>query len=411
MEKAPAQDSPHHILNSLNDFIIQTILRKLDRIDDFVNASKTCIRFHENAKACYPREFTDIIFTKNTRSKYITTFLQDYGHSLRKLRWSGSDDLDVNKTTLETIEFYCGNTLRIFDIKNYVSVSSKRFQFTGLQELRTDHSSIEEFECLPELRHLYISYQQDLSISKVLPFRTYPKLVGLTLEHIDNLTNKNLAKFLAYNRQLIKLHVKLDHKLTPSIFKYIAKYTPNIVTLSILSNSQTRLALSSEDLMQLGKLKQLKCLITAGFMYVSLGELINTLATNHIPIETLFVQLALFVDHKSDHMQTLHYLKTIRIHGTVSENIIFNLIRSQIALEEIHIISPNDLTLSMIEKVFLIGNNLVKVSFCCNADNSNIIINQNVLVLSNSRFIRIDKSVSSSGRITTFTFQLHVDTA
>lgn len=58
----PAQDSPKHILNALNDYCIQIILRKLTNPSDFVRAAETCYRFQANALECFPCDFGKLTF-------------------------------------------------------------------------------------------------------------------------------------------------------------------------------------------------------------------------------------------------------------------------------------------------------------------------------------------------------------
>lgn len=60
----PAQNSPRHILNALDDFCIQTIFRNLTKFLDFLNASDVCKRFRDNAKPCFPLMFKTIGITE-----------------------------------------------------------------------------------------------------------------------------------------------------------------------------------------------------------------------------------------------------------------------------------------------------------------------------------------------------------
>lgn len=398
MELPPAQESPHHIINALNDYCIQEILRRLDRIDDFINASRTCTRFLRNAISCYPRAFEGLIFSNRLRTGHVE-FLSHFGHMISNLSLCGSSDASIDKQKLETIVRYCGKTLKCIEIKKFNSIICiKRIEFTALQKLKTNQASIEHFEYLPQLRDLHISNSQHLDNSQVLPIRNYPKLERLTVKNIETLTNIRLAKFLACNRQLTELNIKSSNKLTPSIFKYIAKYTPNIVTLSIISNRRDRVVTPHDIVMQLGTLNKLKCLMTTGFLYVSLSELINTLAANDVPIEMLLLQSVPFVDQMSNNMQTLKQLKTIRIHGFISDELISNFIRSQIALQKIQIFTFNSIiTLHAIEQAFIYGKHLSQLSFTCFNKNPFCAMNQRELILNNRRVIVVQQSTMRSG--------------
>lgn len=50
----PDQASPTHILNVLNNDCIQEVFRRLQSIEDFLNAAEVCTQFQENAKHCFP---------------------------------------------------------------------------------------------------------------------------------------------------------------------------------------------------------------------------------------------------------------------------------------------------------------------------------------------------------------------
>lgn len=101
----PAHDSPNNILNALDDFCIQEILRRLKSVD-FFNASMTCKRFHENAKMCFPIIFqpdTFIVIEKPTKVDDVQYILNMFGRSIKKLRWIASGDRRIDSKIFEVI--------------------------------------------------------------------------------------------------------------------------------------------------------------------------------------------------------------------------------------------------------------------------------------------------------------------
>lgn len=105
METLPAHDSPNNILNTLNDFCIQEILRRLESVD-FFNASMTCKRLHENAKMCFLIVFqpdTFIRIEKPTKVDDVQYILNMFGHSIKKLRWIASGDRKIDSKIFEVI--------------------------------------------------------------------------------------------------------------------------------------------------------------------------------------------------------------------------------------------------------------------------------------------------------------------
>lgn len=114
----PAQDSPKHILNALNDDCIQEILRKLANATDFLSAAETCQQFQNNALQCYPPEFENLPFSSENKSNNLpmglaSNYLQIFGHLISELKPVN----DFDETILNMIANCCGETLSELDIK------------------------------------------------------------------------------------------------------------------------------------------------------------------------------------------------------------------------------------------------------------------------------------------------------
>lgn len=112
----PAQDSPKHILNALNDDCIQEILRKLTDPIDFLSAAETCRDFQVNALQCYPRNFKELSLSLENKSvgrytafplKHASNFLKNFGHLILYMELIS----DFEDGTIDMISKICGETL------------------------------------------------------------------------------------------------------------------------------------------------------------------------------------------------------------------------------------------------------------------------------------------------------------
>lgn len=104
----PARESSTHILNALNDYCIQNILRQLRNFEDFLNAAETCWRFQENAKSCFPFDFRRIAIGDETELSVLPTdrvhnFLSNFGYLMKKVCWKASGCQTVDNDKFESI--------------------------------------------------------------------------------------------------------------------------------------------------------------------------------------------------------------------------------------------------------------------------------------------------------------------
>lgn len=89
-----AEDSPHNILNALNDFCLQMILERIDYACDFLSAAEVCKRFQANAKACFSKTFSHITVVDIGERNYCyleeevtQRFVSLFGHNLQSIAW------------------------------------------------------------------------------------------------------------------------------------------------------------------------------------------------------------------------------------------------------------------------------------------------------------------------------------
>lgn len=75
MELPPAQDSPQHILNMLNDDCIEHILHSLKNAKDYLSAAQTCVRFQYASKMAAPAYITNLELDKvSSLREYLRVF-------------------------------------------------------------------------------------------------------------------------------------------------------------------------------------------------------------------------------------------------------------------------------------------------------------------------------------------------
>lgn len=257
----PAQDSPKHILNALNDFCIQSIFQYLTNVPDFVNTSAVCTRFLDNAKACFQLTHKTIdIFDssdnhpcRNNRwriqnhllsSKQQQTLLQDFGHLIYGIRYGAchsmeNPDHDVN--LFKSLIQYCGPTLSQLKVYRHLCDTEKigsshavisfdhPSQFPALKELQLDEISVDKFQLSSSLEKLTLYGVKSMHFDDCV--RAYPKLLKFAIEfdgraEIPNQMESNLLRILELNPKII-------HLIVPAIavnLKDIHHRTPDLET-------------------------------------------------------------------------------------------------------------------------------------------------------------------------------------
>lgn len=263
----PDQNSPQHILNSLDDFCIQTIFRNLTDLSDFVNASEACTRFQENAKQCFPLMFktidmadTSAYFSKRQSVSCWCTpldkvlnklsleqqlsLLQNFGHLIYGIRYRlcwgefyGVKNAENDNHLFKSIIEFCGQTLIELTVKTQscytilplLPIDCFESQFPALK--RIDLSSVKV------LNLRLSSTLQDLRLCRINAktfktcIRPYPKLIKFEFHpsQYDDIerVEHHFLRFLDVNPQIIQLKV---NKLLVSLMN-IHTRIPNLERL------------------------------------------------------------------------------------------------------------------------------------------------------------------------------------
>lgn len=257
----PAQDSPHNIVNILNDDCIQKILLELNNFRDFWSASQVCKRFEENAKLCFP--FRKIIFSTGNFLKggvqYIFTSRKDnqpvlildlakivlskFGSRVRSIECVINPAINRESSyqlLFDSISYYCGRTLVELQI-NYTTpkefyILNLQSPFFALKNLKLIHTSFLNFNVafmLPQLECL------ELIVKSAEPVEWFEnQWFGIQfpkLKHVEFILNKCnynlLVEFQRRHPQVQRLKVYGCENTT--VWENIGTRMPNIVHLAL----------------------------------------------------------------------------------------------------------------------------------------------------------------------------------
>lgn len=417
------QDSPNHILNALNDYCLQQILKHMETRYDILNAAKTCTRFQANIISCFQHKCKEVEIRNNTEMfdafnlncialHEVYNILSVFGPTIEKLYWMATRNPTKDNETLKTIARFCGRTLVDLHIRDYVSHIRKRLRFTALQILNLENASC-NFKIHSQLKYLEIcqTLYEPLGIriaeSLGRQFRNFPKLEHLVLRNVDALIRRKFKQFVSLNPQLKKLTISGCKQLTSTIFVDIAKRLPNIEGFNFqpyLRCSQplnddvqhlgrlhnlTDLQLTDiEEFSFLGQLDNLKHLKFSEFEEDKFVELAHVLAKKEVTVEHLSISLARCQSLEFVNVPKMKSLKRFTISKLSSVGIL-NLVKTQTTLNEINLeYSGEDVSMDVIKEVFSIGKYLTELSLCTSS--LDFALDKRVFVIANGRFIEVD---------------------
>lgn len=301
----PAQDSPKHILNVLNDDCIQMCLRKLTEWQDFTSAALVCTRFQANARACFPPNLKERIwfYHEDVRSNPMAlhNFLCIFGDLLQcVILWfdwdkRGKEDDDF----INLLAQCCGKTLKKLSIMEYHPNKNFALEFKALEILELNHFPIINL-CINADRCWF--YQE------------IPQLSKIRFVFSEGLTNDIITGFMKLNPQLRALDVGLSVRdgVTTSILQDISDCSPNLQELSIRVDNYGASMPTYENFIHLRGLRKLTSLYI-NFSYNFEPFLCDLLAENNIPIVEL--RLLRFYDGIAGDLAKLKLLKRVSIYG------------------------------------------------------------------------------------------------
>lgn len=320
MDQPPAQDSPNHILNALNNQCLQECFRRLSTHRDFLNVANVCQRFRENARACFPptnitiepfrlrlhfrkadRQQKHWTLDSNMSSKYLGIFLYIFGDLIKSVELDGlwSDTIcPTFDDHFAKIVQHCAKTLKTLSFYIFKPIVNIEKTFEMLEILKIHYCSIIYIEPLPCLKVLDIRYIFERSSTHYFSLdrifkQNYPQLKVLVLDDVFPLNDKLLIDFMTINPHLSTLHVSYCDSITTSILNGINARLPNLEHLTLVFNESVLATETVNDYwMQIGNVCNLKTLRSNVDQIVSTKSVIDLLLENNLPLEKLYVQHA-----------------------------------------------------------------------------------------------------------------------
>lgn len=354
----PAQDSPNHILNILNDKCIQAIFNQLiSNLEDFLNASEVCCRFQENAKVCYSEMGEKRLMITSKRPSFLTpgsvsfdrthSFLRIFGRfhesiylvSIRDEKYIFDENYTVDQKpivdVLNSIADFCGSTLtKLSTHTGYIDFNT-RSQFKVLQKLSIATGLIYSLSSFPELKLLEVRSCKIMNAD--LFARAFPKLEKAVLCSVDGLTDDAFIRFQTHNPQLQHLWLTCLYpnvNITSAILQGIANRTTKLTEFTLICNKDESLMNNlAADILHLSGLQRLRNLrIECKKASFSAKPLIDSFAENNVPIQNLQIHGAYpdFVEN----LPKLQHLKQINLLN-VPEDMVIECVRKLNGLQEL----------------------------------------------------------------------------
>lgn len=293
----PPQDSPNHILNALNDKLLQRVLSYLiGDIRDFFNAAEVCKKFQENAKLCYPSIYKDFCMGRDQEDHLplsrVENFLNIFGHLINSIEWGENQKNSSESEIFNAIADFCGNNLRRLRISNHNLDFILASKFKILEELELFACNLNNFRILPTLNKLLINDVTFNCLDWIS--KTYPNLKDVAFKIFRQLNDEILIEFHRMNPQLESFRVVACHFITSSIFQGIATRLPNLIALSFgfcfnWEDTSAEKQQFRKDVMDLSELKNLRRLRSIYPQCMSTCGIMEALADKNIPIEELII--------------------------------------------------------------------------------------------------------------------------
>lgn len=336
VEIPPAQDSPKHILNVLNDDCIQAIFRRLDNVNDFLSAAETCIRFQENAQLSFRSQYKVIrigrinINFESYKIKYIVAadrvekFLSIFGYLITKLDARSLSPL---------IAHYCGPNLKTLRVDSSANFNT-RSPLQVLMDLNVDGANVYNFKYYSQLRRLKVTGMDITRFDWLV--QPFPNLEIANFDILHRLEYNQAVAFLTLNPQLKKLNIQYCGQISSHVFEKMAQLTPSLEVLLFRETANNSSPKSNENLIHVSKLRNLNSLGLHSFSEIPVGRLIDSLIENNTPIEYLSVTMADVENYSTPEWNTsqLKSLKKLCLTQITDETLI-SIVKNLPTLEEL----------------------------------------------------------------------------
>lgn len=359
----PAQDSPKHILNLLNDDCIQTIFGELTNLQDFLSVAETCTRFQSNAKRCFRVLFNKVYIDESSDTRFSITvsklpsFLDIFGKSVTSIGWlCYKDRISSDDDVLKMIAKHCVS-LKKFVIQGHDIDLSKCLKFNVLEEFEMTFGTIRNFNLHSEIRSLKLRDVRIVDVNWLI--QSFSNLLLIEFFKINAVTDNVLMGLIRSNSQLLNIKIAKCRNVTPSMFKRIVRHVPKLREFTFSACVDQSMKNFDKKLLHLSNLKDLRSLRILGRNF-SASQLIRKLIEDGRAIEDLAIDGA--ESNLAEEIGKLKKLKNLTlIAANITEDSIINLIQQLPALENI-VTTSVSLTPIGINRILEAGTKLMAMS-------------------------------------------------
>lgn len=362
LNSIPAHDSPLHILNALDDFCIQEILRNLDNIEDFLSAAEVCIRFRKNAQSCFPFCYKKICSNGWDGTapyfipmKRIGSFLNHFGCFISKINLDFSNELNCIPISDIIPEFFNKSVIKLEASGRYFFEEHDNEPDT-IREVGRYVFSFEPSlnKCDMNLKQFTIMIETDFTwLAQKFPNLLYGIFYTFSFQQ-TNFNDDIFREFLIHNPQLLKISIRHCEYISTKVLKFLADYVPNLVKLTFHPYNSYGQKADIIHLTRMQKLNHLQFDVSEVFV----RALVDLLADNNVPISELEIGNSAY-----DLSKTIPRLKLRRLRfSCVSDTSLIDIVKHTPTLEELTVQFPTSMSFDSIIQILQIGINLKEFS-------------------------------------------------
>lgn len=287
--KVPDQDSPQHILNSLNDFCLQEIFRRI-KIVDLSSVAEVCTRFKRNAEQIFLL-FHEKRFRFVSLTMVKVPVFRNFVHLIKSVYLNGSDADQClshfsERCLIESLHLRGAH----IDVEKLKPLLGK-LTTLEISSCVVSPTDANPFLLCSKLRNL------KFKLTNVETFRPCRIPTLQKFEFDDYTYSETLRSFIEANPQL----------------SFISVATVNNITTPIDFNP-TAPHNFDEHLRRFGDMKSLTSLKLPCFRR-SVRPLMNSLCTNNVPIENLELKDCQIDDEAFRHILQLKSIQILSVTG------------------------------------------------------------------------------------------------
>lgn len=318
----PDADSPHNILNTLDDDCLKELFKHL-KLRDLCAVADVCTRFKSNAEYIFSRKYSDLILDNDddiyrmlilVRNELYFDHLGEIPLIKNIFRLFGPYIKSIDFPTrhseniLRPMAMYCSIERCSIEKLDFSRFNIRRANFfQGLQSI---------FSRLKILNiNLYEDKYQPLRANLLDACR---KLNDLIIYDQTTLNDGHFSVVLQANPNLKKLqfHFTMKNNITSNIFRSIGTHALELETLEL--NGEVK-NINKEDIASLGSLKKLKQLTIDGSRseYIFAYILFNALANGDVPVEKLTVKSFELDEITANSLSRLTQIKKLNINAHI----------------------------------------------------------------------------------------------